>query len=193
VYEEYWSVHGKIEKYEHARRRGIEAVLSRQPWWIFEKLRDEMPEYWAAHGQPIVHIERGRTRCRRLPGAIAVALALPGRARLFVAASAFLPRHRRRGSLGFLAYYVLLHVATHGYPRYRLPSLPVLFLIGAHGLVSWRAAARPAPSRGRVLAAALTAAVLALSVGPSLVQWAGLASPGSRARPRRGPPVTGGR
>ena len=50
VYEEYWAVHGRIAKYEHARRRGIEAVLERQPWWIFEKLRDEMPEYWAAHG-----------------------------------------------------------------------------------------------------------------------------------------------
>ena len=59
VYEEYWAVHGRIPKYEHARRRAIEAILERQPLWILEKLRDEMPAFWAAHGQPIVHLERG--------------------------------------------------------------------------------------------------------------------------------------
>ena len=59
VYEEYWAVRGRIPKYEHARRRAIEAILERQPLWIFEKLRDEVPAFWAAHGQPIVHLERG--------------------------------------------------------------------------------------------------------------------------------------
>jgi hypothetical protein len=177
VYEEIWAVHGRIAQYELARRKGIEAVLARQPWWIFEKLREVMPEYWAAHGQPIVHIERGAYDAVPRPlamAAIAVVL-VPYLAVLclFVAGMAFLPRHRAALLLlGFLAYYVLLHVATHGYPRYRLPALPVLFLIGAHGLAAWRADARPAPSRGRLLAAALTAVVLALSVGPSLVQWA---------------------
>jgi len=150
-------VHGRIAQYELARRKGLEAVLARQPWWIFEKLREVMPEYWAAHGQPIVHIERGaydvvprrspaRDRRRARP--------LPRRTVPVRVGIAFLPRSRTALLLaGFLVYYVLLHVATHGYPRYRLPSLPVLFLIGAHGLVSWRAAARPAPGRGRLLAA----------------------------------------
>ena len=59
VYEEYWAVRGRIAKYEHARSRAIEAILERQPLWIFEKLRSELPEFWEAHGQPIVHIERG--------------------------------------------------------------------------------------------------------------------------------------
>jgi hypothetical protein len=51
VYEEYWAVHGRIPKYEHARQRAIEAIRDRQPLWILEKLRDEMPAFWAAHGQ----------------------------------------------------------------------------------------------------------------------------------------------
>ena len=59
VYEEYWAVRGRIPKYEHARRRAVEAILERQPLWILEKLRSELPEFWAAHAQPIVHLERG--------------------------------------------------------------------------------------------------------------------------------------
>jgi hypothetical protein len=73
--------------------------------------------------------------------------------------------------LVFLVYYVLLHVAAHGYPRYRLPSLPVLFLVAAHGWVSWRKAGRPAVDRPHRLAAAVVGLVLALSVGPSLQAW----------------------
>ena len=93
VYEEYWAVHGKIEKYEHARRRGVEAVLARQPWWIFEKLRAEMPEYWAVHGQPVVHLERGAypevTRPWAIAGDRRGAGTVPGAARLFVLGLAF--------------------------------------------------------------------------------------------------------
>jgi len=177
VYEEYWSVHGRIAKYEHARRRGIEAVLARQPWWIFEKLRDEMPEYWAAHGQPIVHIERGAYGKLNLPiayAAIVVVLA-PYLAvlALFVVGIAFLPRERVSVLLlAFLVFYVLLHVASHGYPRYRLPSLPAVFLVAAHGWASWRSRPRPAVDRAHRLGAAAVAVALVLSVGPSLVTWA---------------------
>ncbi len=176
VYEGYWAVHGKIAKYEMARRKGIAAVIARQPFWILEKLRDEMPAYWAAHGQPIVHMERGAyddlPRAWELT-AIGIVLA-PYLAvlALFVAGIAYLPHGRVAPLLlGFLVYYVLLHVASHGYPRYRLPSLPVLFVLAAHGVHAWRSPARPRPGRRPLIAAALTALVLALSVGPSLVSW----------------------
>ena len=174
VYQEYWAVHGKIEKYQLARRKGSEAILARQPLWIFEKLRDEMPEYWAAHGQPIVHLERGAyDDVPRAWALAAVALVLAPYLAvlvLFVAGIAVLPRKRVVVLLlGFLVYYMLLHVASHGYPRYRVPSLPVLFLLAAHGLCAWRRRA-PLGPRNRV-AAALTALVLALSVGPSLLSW----------------------
>jgi hypothetical protein len=180
VYEEYWAVPGKVDKYWHARRRAVEAIVERQPLWILEKLRDEMPAFWAAHGQPIVHLERGAYGPVARPlalAAVAVVL-LPYLAVLvlFVAGVARLPRGRAPALvLVFLAFYVLLHVAAHGYPRYRLPAMPAVFLVAAHGFAAWRAAWRGegatiAPVRLR--AAVAVALVLALSVGPSLVTWA---------------------
>jgi hypothetical protein len=176
VYEEYWAVRGRIPKYELARRRAVEAVLERQPLWILEKLRDEMPAFWAAHAQSVVHLERGAYGLVARPRAIAAVavvllpylLALV----LFVAGIARLPHGRAPILvLAFLGFYVLLHVAAHGYPRYRLPAMPAVFLVGAHGWVAARARPRPATSGPGRLAAAATALVLALSVGPSLVTW----------------------
>jgi 4-amino-4-deoxy-L-arabinose transferase-like glycosyltransferase len=175
VYEEDWAVRGRIPKYEHARRRAIEAILERQPLWILEKLRDEVPAFWAAHGQPIVHLERGAYgTVARSRGYAAVAIVLlPYLAVLvlFVAGVATLPRGRAPLLLlGFLAFYVLLHVVAHGYPRYRLPAMPAVFLVAAHGWAAWRG--RGSVDRGHRLAAAVAALVLALGVGPSLVAWA---------------------
>ena len=70
----------------------------------------------------------------------------------------------------FAAYYNAIHVVAHGFNRYRLPVMPVLFLIAAWGWRPGRDAAQPTPvRRGLVLAAAL---VLAASVLPSLyTQW----------------------
>lgn len=177
VYEEYWAVHGRIPKYELARRRAVEAILERQPLWIFEKLRDEMPAFWAAHGQPVVHLERGAYGAVARPRALAAVVLVLGpyllALALFVPGVARLPRGRAPLLvLSFLAFYVLLHVAAHGYPRYRLPAMPAVFLVAAHGWVSLRARPRPAVERRLGLAAAVTAVVLALSVGPSLVTWA---------------------
>ena len=181
VYEEYWAVHGRIEKYELARRRAIESILERQPLWILEKLRDEMPAFWAAHGQPIVHLERGAygpvARPRALAAVVVVLSPYLAVLVLFVAGVARLPRGRAPALvLAFLAFYVLLHVAAHGYPRYRLPAMPAVFLVAAHGWVAWRARRRRAGEapvdRPHAWAAAVVALVLALSVGPSLLAWA---------------------
>jgi hypothetical protein len=177
VYEEYRSVHGKIAQYRNARRKGIEAILARQPWWLFEKLRDELPEYWAAHGQPIVHVERGAygevPRPRAYLAIVVVLLPYLALLAAFVAGVAWLPRSRLAALLvGFLLYYVLIHVATHGYPRYRLPSLPVLFVVGALGLVRLGERPRAAVGARQALLAAAVALTLALSVAPSLVSWA---------------------
>jgi 4-amino-4-deoxy-L-arabinose transferase-like glycosyltransferase len=177
VYEEYWAVRGRVAKYEHARRRAVEAILDRQPLWLLEKMRDEMPAFWAAHGQPVVHVERGAYATvarRRALAAVAVVL-LPYLAVLvlFVAGVARLPA--ARGPIlvvGFLAFYTLLHVAAHGYPRYRLPAMPAVFLVAAHGWAAWRSRPRPPAGRARGAAAAAVALALALSVGPSLAAWA---------------------
>jgi len=180
VYEESWAVHGRIAKYEHARRRAAEAILERQPLWILEKLRDEMPAFWAAHGQPVVHLERGAYGLVPRPVALlAVAgVLLPYLAVLvlLVAGVAALPRSRASVLLlGFLLFYVLLHVAAHGYPRYRLPAMPAIFLVAAQGWAcrpwSRARATCPRPDRAHRLAAAVAALVLGLSVGPSLLGW----------------------
>jgi hypothetical protein len=175
VYEEYWAVHGRIAQYEHARRMAIESILDRQPLWVLEKLRDEMPAFWAAHGQPIVHLERGAygavPRPRALAAVAVVLVPYLAALVLFVVGVAFLPRGRAPALvLGFLVFYVLLHVAAHGYPRYRLPAMPAVFLVAAQGWVGWRARPRGGPPRR--LAAAAVALALALSVGPSLATWA---------------------
>ena len=184
VYEEYWAVHGRIAQYQHARRRALEAILERQPLWIFEKLRSELPEFWEAHAQPIVHIERGAY------GAVERPLALARRGVVLVPYLAVLVAVRDRASPpparpGAAArarrsslFYVLLHVAAHGYPRYRLPAMPALFLVAGHALSTWRAP-RPAPDRARVAAAAAAALVLAI-VGRAEPRRAGSASRGRR-------------
>src|SRR5439155_23124246 len=77
------------------------------------------------------------------------------------------PLDRRRGLFaGFLAYYVLLHVVAYGFPRYRLPILPAVFLFAAAGWVGARdGTLRPDLGR-RVLAIALAGGlVLALVPG----------------------------
>ena len=176
VYEEYWAVRGRIPKYEHARARALEAILERQPLWILEKLRSELPEFWAVHAQPIVHVERGAYGIVRRPLALAaVAVVLvPYLAvlALFVVGLSRLPSGRAPLLvLAFLVFYVLLHVAAHGYPRYRLPVMPALFLVAAHGAWALRTRPRPATDRTRLVAAAAAALVLALCVAPSLAGW----------------------
>jgi 4-amino-4-deoxy-L-arabinose transferase-like glycosyltransferase len=176
VYEEYWAVRGRIPKYEHARQRALEAIGERQPAWILEKLRSEMPEFWAAHAQPIVHIERGAYGSVRRPLALAAVavVIVPYLAVLvlFVIGLARLPAGRAPLLvLAFLGFYVLLHVVAHGYPRYRLPAMPALFLVAAHGACVLVSRPRPATSRARTAFAAAASLVLALSVAPSLVGW----------------------
>ena len=175
VYEEHWRVHGRIAQYHHARARAIEAILERQPLWILEKLRTELPEFWAVHAQPIVHLERGAYGTVRRPVAFtAVVVVLAPYVAvlvLFVIGLKHLPQGRvPLLVLAFLLFYVLLHVAAHGYPRYRLPAMPALFLVAGHALASWREP-RPAPNRPRLVLASVAALVLGLSVAPSLARW----------------------
>jgi hypothetical protein len=173
VYEQDWAVRGRIAKYEQARRKGFEAIRERQPFWIFEKLRDEMPNFWEADSQALVHLRRGAypevrpavafaaTSVVLAPYLLVLALSL--------AALAMLPITRLPVLLlAFLAYYNLIHVATHGYARYRLPVLPVLFILAGWTWTRWRTRSREAiPVWRRGLVAAVTVA-LAASLGPSL-------------------------
>ncbi len=177
VYEEYWAVRGRMQKYRYTQEKAIESIRARQPGWIFEKLRDEMPAYWAAHGQPVVHLERGAygdvPRSRAFAAIAVVLVPYLAVLVLFVVGIAALPRGRPSVLLlAFLLFYVAIHVAAHGYPRYRLPSLPVLFLVAGQGWVFLRTRPWPSITKARLASAAAVALVLVLSVGPSLVTWA---------------------
>ena len=176
VYEQYWAVHGRIEKYRFARAEGLRAIAERQPSWFFEKLRQEMPNFWEADSQALVHVVRGAYGPLRPVVAVSVVafflLAFFACLAGLVFGLAAVPL--KRGPLllvGFLAYYNLIHVATHGYARYRLPVMPAIFLLAAFAWTSWRSGTYPrlgAPRRAVALGVAL---VLALSVTPTLWSW----------------------
>jgi hypothetical protein len=87
---------------------------------------------------------------------------------LAVAGAATLPVTRPRVLLLlFLLYYVAIHVATHGFARYRLPVMPVLFLLAGAAWAALRRGELPRV-RGRTLAlAAALASVLVLCLIPS--------------------------
>lgn len=174
VYERYWAVRGRIAKYEFARAQGIAAIRERQPLWIFEKLRDEMPHFWEADSQALVHMRRGAYDVAvRFPAALAatIVVLVPYFAVLagFVVGLLAFPRERLPLLLlGFLVFSNALHVATHGYARYRLPVLPVMFMVAGFAWSRMRDPEAPVASpRGRLLAAA-AAIVLLVSLVPSL-------------------------
>ena len=171
VYDRYEAVHGRIEQYRFARAEGWKAIRDRQPTWALEKLRDQMPNFWEADSLALIHIKRGAYGA--VPPVVAVAAAVvvlaPYLALLagFVVGAALLPLDRTRGLLlAFLVCYNALHVVTHGFARYRLPVMPVVFLFAAAGFVAWRGRALAA-GKGRRAAAAALALLLLLCLVPS--------------------------
>jgi 4-amino-4-deoxy-L-arabinose transferase-like glycosyltransferase len=170
TYEMVKAVKGKIEQYRYALGMGLQAIRDRQPWWIFEKVRDEMPLFWEADSLVLVHIKRGAYGA--VPPAAAVAVALVVLAPYVAVLGLFvLGLTRLRWSrpeallLGFLVYYNLIHVVTHGFARYRLPVMPVLFLVAGVGWVAGREGSLSRMSgRARVAAAALALAFVVILI-----------------------------
>lgn len=169
VYAEYARVSGRIAKYRYTQARAWEAIAARQPWWLLEKLRDELPRFWEADSQALAHLRRGAYgavsgRSGRLAEALFVIpyLAALGLFALGLARAPGSPGARLL--LVFVAYYVAIHVASHGFARFRLPVLPVLLLFAAAALTGPRSGV---PWR-RGVTAAIVAGVLAWSLLPSL-------------------------
>jgi hypothetical protein len=172
VYQDVDAVRGRIEQYRYARATGFHWILERQPWWLLEKLRDEMPNFWEADSLALIHVKRGAYG--NVPPAAAVAaglvVILPYLAVLgmFVLGLASLRVDRPRLLLvGLLALYNLLHVATHGFARYRMPVLPVVFLLASAAYLSWREGRRGLSPRRRA-AAVLLAVAFGVTLYPSV-------------------------
>jgi hypothetical protein len=173
VYDEYYAVPGHVPQYRHALRRGLESIRDRQPTWLIEKLLEQMPMFWEAESMAAIHIKRGAYG--PVPPALAILFGLV----LLVPYLALLPpfvaglagaRYGRVEVLlvGFLAYYNLIHVVTHGFNRYRVPAMPVVFLFASFALVAWRQGTFPRLSPARKGVAAALAVTLLLSLVPSL-------------------------
>ncbi len=179
VYDQYQAVTGLVAQYRHARAKGLEAIAARQPMWIFEKLRDELPLFFEADSLALVHVRRGAygdvSRGATLAAACLVLVPYLLVLLACLAASARLSLDRRLALLlVFLAYYTFIHVATHGFARYRLPVMPVLFVLAAAG-----ACLPPTRiSRARLVLTGALALLLAASVAPSLRGWADFAAGG---------------
>lgn len=168
-------VQGRIEQYRYARGMGLAAIRERQPAWLFEKLAAQMPMFWEAESMALIHVKRGAYGKVRPGAALALSavMLLPylGVLALAVRGIATLPMARGVPLLLlFVAYYNAIHIVTHGFNRYRLPVMPVLFLVAAWGWRRGSDSAVAAPvRRGLALAAG---AVLLASVLPSLAtQW----------------------
>jgi len=203
VYDRYEAVHGRIEQYRFARREGWKAIWERQPLWTLEKLRDQMPHFWEADSLALIHIKRGADDPPGgygptpvpLAWAAAAVLVVPYLLVLAVAVMGLrgLPGTRATFLLIlFLIYYNAIHVVTHGFARYRLPVMPVVFLLAAWGAAA-PAGLRPAASPMRRRLALAAAVVLAVSIPPSLWKTAthpafgGTRAPSDASEPREGP------
>jgi hypothetical protein len=167
---------GPIEQDRYCRAMAWETIAARQPAWILEKLRSEMPEFWKAGSEVLDHLV-GRQACGPLatsklvpvelllvlPYLAVLALFLVGLARARLSGGAWL-------LLILLVAYNAAHVAAYATTRFRLPVLPVVFLFAA-AAVGGEGTLHPLRGWRLLLLAALVAATLA-TLAPGLEELA---------------------
>jgi 4-amino-4-deoxy-L-arabinose transferase-like glycosyltransferase len=169
--------------YEYCRRMAWESIRDRQPLWIFEKLGSQMPEFWKA-GSEIVDQMVGRTACGPLPLRTRILLEIVTVGPWLLLLGPFLVglarvRWNAAGGLilALLAAYNLAHVVALATTRYRLPVVPVVFIVAAALLVGLRSGGLY-PLRGWRLAffvVLCVVAVFTLAPGlPELDVWRSL-------------------
>ena len=161
-------VAGPRQAFAEAIREG----LSHPPAWYPRKVWREMAALWGVNNLSVIHLQ-SEAYGTLPPWANAVASAATivpylGLVALAVLGAAGTRVDRTRVLLlGFFLGYTLLHAAAFGFPRFRLPLLPVLFLLAAEGWIRLR----EGPSLGwrRTLGAVGLAAVATLVLAPSLL------------------------
>jgi len=174
IYEVLATKGGPVEQDRYCREMAWKTIAERQPVWILEKLRSEMPEFWKPSSEVLDHLV-GREACGPLPAerlvpielllvtpyVLSLAVFLVGLARLRFSGAAWL-------LLLLLAAYNAAHVVAYATTRFRLPALPVLFMVGAALVVERREGTlRPLRWVGAVLLVVLALAALA-TLAPGL-------------------------
>jgi hypothetical protein len=152
VYARYDAVGGPnalVDRHRLALHEAVRNILSRQPGWLFEKLVDQVPHFFAADNLVIVHVKRAAYGAVTPAAAWTVAgvTLVPYLAALFLFGWGLprLPPTRPQGLLlTFAGYYLLIHVVVHAFSRYRLPAVPVLLLVAAN---AWVTRKEPWPRR----------------------------------------------
>jgi hypothetical protein len=178
IYEVLATKGGPVEQDRYCRAMARTTIAERQPAWILEKLRSEMPEFWKAGSEVLDHLV-GRGACGPLPAArlvpVELLLVLPylavlglflvGLARLRFSGAAWL-------LLLLLGAYNAAHVVAYATTRFRLPVLPAVFMVAA-AVAAGRGDGTLRPLRGwrLVLLVALVVAALATLV-PGLEELA---------------------
>jgi 4-amino-4-deoxy-L-arabinose transferase-like glycosyltransferase len=178
IYEVLARIDGPVAQDRYCRRMAWEEVAARQPAWIFEKVASQMPEFWKAGSEVLDHLV-GREACGPLTAArlvpIELLLIIPylvllgllavGLARLRLGAQAWL-------LLLLLGAYNAAHVVAYATSRFRLPVMPVVFVVAGAVLVG-RAEGSLLRLRGwrAVLLVALAVLAMAL-IAPGLGELA---------------------
>ena len=171
IYRQSDAVEGPIAQYRLAWTRAREVIRARQPTWILEKLRAELPAFFEPWSEALSFVDDGiygptsGTRRRVIsalllpPYVTAVVLGVP--------ALALFAWTRPRALLGiFFAYYVCIHVIAYGAHRFHLPLVPIL-LIWSVALFAPGVLAET--SRGQKVAAAGLLALMAACLLPGLL------------------------
>ena len=178
IYEVLARIEGPVAQDRYCRQLAWQTISARQPGWILEKLAEQMPEFWKAGSEVLDHLV-GREACGPLATRalvpIELLLVLPYLALLGLL-SVGLARLRFRAGAGLLllllAAYNAAHVVAYATPRFRLPAMPVVFLVAAAVLTA-RAEGSLLPLRGRraVLVVLLLLVAVAL-IAPGLEELA---------------------
>ena len=144
IYEVLATKGGPVEQDRYCRAMAWKTIAARQPGWVFEKLVEQMPEFWKAGSEVLDHLV-GRQACGPLPVAklvpIELLVVLPYLAALGLLLVGF-ARARFSGAawllLLLLVAYNAAHVASYATTRFRLPVLPVVFMVAAAAVMGER-------------------------------------------------------